>query len=209
MLAQQITVETINLVVHAFADAFQPAGPVLDIGAYYTPEYAALCDRRTIIHARPYVGCDIRPGPGVDRIEDAEHLSFPDRSFGSLLLLETLEHLPYPHRAVSEAKRVLADDGVMLVSVPFNYRLHGFPTDYWRFTASGLYTLLEEFPRKAVFAIGPRLMPSTIFAVVATRRGDFRSASSDSKRRWLRRSGGTSAVTCSRSWKSAVATCSA
>lgn len=173
MFAQQITIETINLVVRAFADAFQPAGPVLDIGAYYTPEYAALCDRRTLVHARPYVGCDIRPGPGVDRIEDAEHLTFPDRSFGSVLMLETLEHLPYPQRAVSEGKRVLADDGVMLVSVPFDYRLHGFPTDYRRFTASGLYTLLEEFPQKTVFAIGPHLMPSTVFAIVATSRGDF------------------------------------
>ena len=61
----------------------------------------------------------------------------------------------------------------MLVSVPFDYRLHGFPTDYRRFRASGLYTLLEEFPQKTVFAIGPHLMPSTVFAIVATSGGDF------------------------------------
>jgi SAM-dependent methyltransferase len=173
MLAHQITVETINLVVRAFADVFRPAGPVLDIGAYYTEEFAALCNRRALLPARPYIGCDIRPGPGVDRIEDAERLSFPDRSFGSVLLLETLEHLPHPDRAVAEAKRILMEDGVMLVSVPFNYRLHGFPTDYWRFTASGLYTLLDGFPQKTVFAIGPRVTPSTVFAVVALQRDGF------------------------------------
>ena len=100
MFAQQITIETVDLVIRAFAMRSEPAGPVLDIGAYYTPEYAALCDRRTLVHARPYVGCAVRPGPGVDLIEDAEHLTFPDRSLGSVLMLETLEHLPYPRRAV-------------------------------------------------------------------------------------------------------------
>lgn len=173
MLATRIGIETINLVVRSFVDVFNPAGPVLDIGAYYPKDYATLCDRRPMFPGRTYVGCDIRSGLGVDRIEDAEQLTFPDRSFGSVLLLETLEHIPHPHRAVAEAKRVLTDESVMLVSVPFNYRLHGFPTDYWRFTASGLYTLLEEFPRKTVFAIGPHLMPSTVFAIVATGREQF------------------------------------
>jgi SAM-dependent methyltransferase len=173
MLAIQIGIETINVVVRTFVEVFNPAGPVLDIGAYYPEGYAALCDRRPMFPGRTYVGCDIRYGPGVDRIEDAEHLTFPDRSVGSVLILETLEHIPHPQRVVAEAKRVLTDDGMMLVSVPFNYRLHGFPTDYWRFTASGLYTLLAEFPRKTVFAIGPHLMPSTVFAVVATHREQF------------------------------------
>jgi hypothetical protein len=57
------------------------------------------------------------------------------------------------------------DRGLLALSVPFNYRLHGFPSDYWRFTASGIHTLLAEFPAKIVFAIGPQLKPAFIFAV--------------------------------------------
>ena len=46
----------------------------------------------------------------------------------------------------ADVKRVLRDEGLLALSVPFSYRLHGFPSDYWRFTASGIYTLLAEFP---------------------------------------------------------------
>ena len=173
MLATRIGIETINLVVAQFVSAFDPAGPVLDVGSYYTQEYAELCDRRSLFPSRPYVGCDIRPGPGVDRIERVEHLSFPDESFGAVLLLETLEHVAQPERALSEVRRVLAPNGLLLISVPFNYRLHGFPTDYWRFTASGLHTRLEQFDQRCVFAIGPRVMPSTVFAVAAKHAEHF------------------------------------
>jgi SAM-dependent methyltransferase len=145
----------------------------LDIGSYYTPGFAALCDRRRFFPGQPYVGCDIRPGPGVDRIEDAEHLSFADQSLRSVLLLETLEHVPRPQRVVSEVQRVLHPEGVALVSVPFDYRIHGWPTDFWRFTAAGLNAMLSGFPQRAVCAVGPQLRPSQVFAVVASRRPSF------------------------------------
>src|SRR5688572_2560439 len=80
-------------------------------------------------------------------------------------MFEILEHLPDPRAAIAEAHRVLQDDGMFAMSVPFNYRLHGFPTDYWRFTASGVYQLLAPFPHKTVFSLGPRLKPSFTFAV--------------------------------------------
>jgi SAM-dependent methyltransferase len=80
-------------------------------------------------------------------------------------MFELLEHLPYPQKAIAEAQRVLKDNGLLALSVPFHYRLHGFPSDYWRFTASGVYTLLSTFPQKTVFAVGPRLKPAFIFAV--------------------------------------------
>jgi hypothetical protein len=44
---------------------------------------------------------------------------------------------------------------------------NGFPTDYWRFTASGIHVLLSDFPAKVVFALGPQLKPAFIFAVAA------------------------------------------
>ena len=112
-----------------------------------------------------YIGCDIRKGLGVDRIEDAQALRFSDCSVGTLILLEILEHLPDPHKAISEAHRVLRDDGMLVISVPFNLRLHGFPSDYWRFTASGIQMLLSDFQDKIVFSIGPKIKPAFVFAV--------------------------------------------
>jgi SAM-dependent methyltransferase len=158
---------SIRTSVRLFAQTFQPAGPVVEVGSLYPPGFEALCNLRPFFDGREYIGCDIRPGLGVDRREDAQALSFADKSVGTVLLFEILEHLPNPHRAVAEAWRVLREDGLLGVSVPFNYRLHGFPSDYWRFTSSGVYTLLSDFADKIVFAAGPKVKPTFIFAVAA------------------------------------------
>jgi SAM-dependent methyltransferase len=158
---------SIRTSVRLFTEAFRPPGPVVEIGACYLPGYEALSDLRPFFNGLQYIGCDIRKGLGVDRIEDAHALTLPDRSAGTVLLLEILEHLPRPHCAVAEAHRILRDDGLLVVSVPFNYRLHGFPNDYWRFTSSGVHTLLSAFAEKIVFAAGPKVKPSFIFAVAA------------------------------------------
>jgi hypothetical protein len=47
----------------------------------------------------------------------------------------------------------------------FQYRIHGSPSDYWRFTSAGLHTLLGGFSRVLVCAVGPRLKPAFVFAV--------------------------------------------
>ena len=159
----------INTSIRLFAQAFDPPGPILELGSYYPAGHAALSDLRRHFPGREYVGCDLREGPGVDRVEDAEQLTFADRSVATVLMFELLEHVPHPQRAVSEARRVVRDDGLLALSVPFQHRLHGFPTDYWRFTASGIATLLEEFPQQTVFALGPRLKPAFVFAVAAPR----------------------------------------
>lgn len=153
--------------VGLFSEVFSPNGPVVELGSLYPPGYEPLCDLRPLLSGKEYVGCDLRRGLGVDRIEDAHALSFSDNWAGTVLMFELLEHLPHPARALAEARRVLRDEGLLALSVPFTYRLHGFPTDYWRFTASGVHTLLADFPDKVIFALGPRLKPGFIFAVAA------------------------------------------
>ncbi|MEW6083120.1 MAG: methyltransferase domain-containing protein [Chloroflexota bacterium] len=164
--------KAINKSVRLFSEIFEPSGPVVEIGSLYQPGYESLCDLRKYFEGSEYIGCDIRHGLGVDRIEDAQSLSFTDNSIKTVLLLELLEHLPQPHKAVAEARRVLADDGLLVVSVPFNCRLHGYPTDYWRFTASGIHVLLSDFPDKVIFSLGPKVKPAFIFAVAAKAGSD-------------------------------------
>jgi 2-polyprenyl-3-methyl-5-hydroxy-6-metoxy-1,4-benzoquinol methylase len=159
--------------VRLFSESFEVSGPVVEIGSFYMPSHEQLCNLRPFFAEFEYIGCDIRQGLGVDRIEDAQALRFADGTVGTLILLEILEHLPDPNKAISEAYRVIKDDGLVILSVPFNARLHGFPSDYWRFTASGVYTLLFDFQDKLVFALGPQLKPAFIFAV-ATKRASHR-----------------------------------
>ena len=159
--------KAIRTSIGLFAECFRPSGPVVEIGAYYPPGYQWLSDLRPFFTTLEYIGCDIRPGPGVDRIENAQALTFPAGFAGTIIVCEVLEHLPDPALAVAEAWRTLGDDGLLVVSVPFQYRLHAFPTDYWRFTASGLHCLLSAFPSRTVFALGPRLKPAFAFAVAS------------------------------------------
>jgi methionine biosynthesis protein MetW len=78
-------------------------------------------------HGCDYVGVDISENAvqvarslGLEsaRIEDAASLPFPDASFDAAACIEVLEHLFEPHRAVSEALRVLRPGGVLIVTVP-------------------------------------------------------------------------------------------
>ena len=162
-----LTVKAINICLKAFVKTFHPLGTVLDIGSYYTEDFEALCNRRPMFEGRKFIGCDIRKGPGVDLVEDAQGLSFADSYAGTVLLLEILEHIPHPQLALSEAKRVLKQDGLLFASIPFTYRLHGFPNDYRRLTASGLNMLLLDsgFESRMIFSIGPEIKPTTVFAV--------------------------------------------
>ena len=153
--------------VQIFADCFDPPGPIVEVGARYPPGFERLANLRSSFPGRTYVGCDIRTGPGVELLSDAEHVAIRSSSIGTMLLFEILEHLRHPVVAVAEAHRVLRPGGLLALSVPFNLRLHGFPTDYWRFTASGVHEMLSPFEQRVVFALGPAVKPSVIFAVAA------------------------------------------
>jgi SAM-dependent methyltransferase len=153
--------------VRLFVEVFEPHPPILELGAYQTLGLGAYPDVRPYFAGLEYVGTDIRSGPGVDRLEDAEALTFDDASFGAVVALDVLEHLRHPQDAVAEARRVLRDDGLLVVAVPCSYRIHGFPTDYWRFTTSGLQTLLVDFENCVTFALGPQVNPPLVFGIAA------------------------------------------
>jgi SAM-dependent methyltransferase len=55
----------------------------------------------------------------VDKVRaDVEAIPFKDCSFEGILAVHTLEHLPNPHKAVSEVFRVLKRGGVFLAVTP-------------------------------------------------------------------------------------------
>lgn len=70
---------------------------------------------------------------------DAEHLPFRDRAWRRVYCSEVLEHIPSPRTALAEIRRVVADGGVAVVSVP-NERLINTLKAMLR--RSGLYRLL-------------------------------------------------------------------
>jgi ubiquinone/menaquinone biosynthesis C-methylase UbiE len=68
-------------------------------------------DEPTIEHARGRYGHEFR-------VADVAELPFEDDSFDLVACFETIEHVADAPRAVAELRRVLADDGVLVISTP-------------------------------------------------------------------------------------------
>ena len=67
--------------------------PIVEIGAFQVEGQPYDADLRPLFAETDYTGCDIRPGLGVDRIEDVHRLSFGSDTLGTVLMLETVEHV--------------------------------------------------------------------------------------------------------------------
>jgi SAM-dependent methyltransferase len=70
-------------------------------------------------------------------------LPFKDGQFDTIILSDVLEHLPQPENLWKEMSRILADNGKVLISVPFLYWLHEQPYDYYRYTEYALKRFAE------------------------------------------------------------------
>jgi SAM-dependent methyltransferase len=93
-------------------------------------------------------------------------------SFDFIVCTEVLEHTLRPFEAVQEMRRILKEGGLLFLSVPFNFRIHGPLPDCWRFTEHGLRTILSGFDILELNALetpGRDLMP-VHYTVVARKR---------------------------------------
>jgi SAM-dependent methyltransferase len=152
-------------VARAATESFCLPGPILEVGSYQVPGQEELAELRPLFPGREYLGIDVRAGPGVDELADVEQLPFPDESFGTVVALNTFEHVQRFWRGFEEVRRVLRPDGVLLVTVPFYFHIHDHPQDYWRFTPEALALLLEEYPNRILGRQGPARRPASTWAI--------------------------------------------
>jgi SAM-dependent methyltransferase len=127
-------------------------------------------DLRPLFDGREFIGTDFREGPGVDRVEDLRSLRFGDGEVGTALCLDTLEHCADPFAACHEMHRVLAPDGICVISSVMLIGIHAHPNDYWRFTPEGFRLLLDDFDDSDVAATGDPNHPYFVFGVGAKGR---------------------------------------
>lgn len=75
-------------------------------------------------------------------VQDATKLSYADASFDRLISIYNLEHLPQPHLALKEWRRVVKPGGVITVAVPLDggvaWRLGRYLTTRRSFAREGL-----------------------------------------------------------------------
>lgn len=152
--------------VEATIRTFKLPAPIVEIGSYHVAGQEQLVDLRQLFPQQPYLGIDMRPGPGVDRVENVEHMTLSNGSAGTILALSTFEHVKRFWLGMAELKRIIRPDGVLIVSTPFFFRIHNHPCDYWRFTPEALDSLLEDqFPQRILGQQGPTKRPSNTWIV--------------------------------------------
>lgn len=105
--------------------------------------YGECEDRRALY--RDAIGLDMQEGPGVDLQHDLEK-PLPARvgKFEHIDCCSVLEHVQRPWLMAKNIEAVLVDEGTILVAVPFVWRVHAYPGDYWRFTPASLEILFPN-----------------------------------------------------------------
>ncbi|MDP8254642.1 MAG: methyltransferase domain-containing protein [Candidatus Alcyoniella australis] len=145
---------------------FEISEPVLEIGAGWKPDYY-----RRLFGSRAYITQDIRSyqerGVKLDIICDAADMRgvVDDCSIGTLLCLNTLEHVAVPQTIIDEAQRVLVPGGRLIVTVPTRCPIHRAPKDYWRIMPDGMAWLLREFQLEDMMLGRSRTYPSVVNTV--------------------------------------------
>jgi len=87
-------------------------------------------------------GVDMQSGDGVDLVHDLEQPI--DMYFDHVDCVSTLEHVRRPWLFCENVDRMLIDGGTILVMVPWVWREHFYPGDFYRYTPSGIAALFPN-----------------------------------------------------------------
>lgn len=122
-------------------------GQFLDVGCGKMPYRQYILENSMV---KEYTGLDIENAITYDEnikpdVEwDGEHMPFEDDSYDTVMATEVLEHCPDPGVTITEIHRVLKNDGLIFITVPFLWGLHEAPHDYYRYTPYALEHLLSK-----------------------------------------------------------------
>jgi len=90
------------------------------------------------------------------RKEDPEEWDFPEKKFDIVYIYHVLEHIPYPDEVLKEVRKIIKDDGILMVGVPSTSSIQfkisrskwyhlDVPRHMVHFNISNLTRLLEKY----------------------------------------------------------------
>lgn len=117
-------------------------GKTLDIGCGSKPY-------QQLFQTSEYIGLEIdtpenRKVKKADCFYPGDVVPFPDKYFDSVITNEVFEHIFNPEVFLSEIYRILKEDGIFLMTVPFVWDEHEQPYDYARYSSFGIKFILEK-----------------------------------------------------------------
>jgi len=123
------------------------SGPFLEIGSR---NYGNTEDLRSLFLGEKYIGVDMSKGDNVDTVLDFtipfESLdkALDNQRFGTIFSFSVMEHCENPFLMAENMMRLLKPGGKIVLSVPFAFKFHGYPSDYWRFTEEGVKKMFPQ-----------------------------------------------------------------
>ena len=92
-----------------------------------------------------YIGIDLPENSIADiHISPLGKIELNDNSLDIVLSTQVLEHVESPTSYLLEAQRVLKRDGKLILSTHGYWMFHPDPTDFWRWTSTGLQKIVME-----------------------------------------------------------------
>jgi len=93
------------------------------------------------------VNVDIEKYGSVAIVADIQKLPFKDGTVDGVISIAVLEHVKDPLAMIQEARRVIKKGGYIYSVIPFMQGYHASPSDYQRYTISGIENLHEGFQK--------------------------------------------------------------
>ncbi|HVI43888.1 MAG TPA: class I SAM-dependent methyltransferase [Chitinophaga sp.] len=92
-----------------------------------------------------YIGIDLSENPRAEiHIDPEGRIAMPDNQVDFVLSTQVLEHVENPIFYLEEALRILKPGGKLIISTHGYWMFHPDPTDYWRWTSTGLKKIITE-----------------------------------------------------------------
>ena len=123
---------------------------VLELGTHRWKKEKPTHKKALFPKASKYVMTDFLAGDDVDVVADAHELSrvFGEASFDLVIAHSVFEHLERPWIAAEEILNILKPGGLFWIQTHQSFPVHGFPSDYFRYTTEGLKVLFARASEK-------------------------------------------------------------
>ena len=115
--------------------------------------------------ADEYTGLDFIEGDHVDMLCDIRKLPFEDKSISTVIAMNLFEHVEEPWLAFDEIKRVINDNGTVIIATPFCYQIHGCPDDFYRYTPSLYLNTFKNFDTRITVTVGYHKRPKMVYFI--------------------------------------------
>ncbi len=130
-----------------WAPTLDATGSVLEVGTKQAVEGESTHsqDEFTQVRRENYLMIDVEDGSDVDLVADLHKLPTDwTGRFDAFIAVAVFEHLERPWIAAKEVARILKPGGRCYIATHQTFPLHGYPSDFFRFSREALSLIFED-----------------------------------------------------------------